>query len=241
MKKVVLKIMLGTIILEAILACLFILIGKFGDIGWKSMGSVAIIFICAIPCLFYSLIYEEKKYRKLTMIGASAVGIIALLDILMVWGIITSGEFLGKFSQTLNIIIWSLAFMSWVLSFLSPNQLLNRFKKISVALITILGFLTIIINWTGYFEGFITRLYYILIILTVASLISVLIITKIYKKEITRVGQSIANNNGNEPFEMKIENVQEIDSRGVNNVQNMNQQNALNPNENNPSNNNNNI
>ena len=54
-KKGILKIMLGSVILEAILVCIFILIGSFDDVTWKSLESVGIIFGYSIPCLFMTM------------------------------------------------------------------------------------------------------------------------------------------------------------------------------------------
>ena len=184
MKKDVLKVMLGSIILEVVLVCLFILIGSFDDVAWKSLGSVGIIFLYSIPCLFYSRIYDNEKYRNIVFVGTTAVCISAVLWIFNLWDIISESMYLGKIVGTLNVIIWMLVFISCLLSYASNNDLLNKFKKASMILITMLSFFITIIIWSESFpEGFLARLFYVLIVLTVGSFICTLILTKIYKNK----------------------------------------------------------
>ena len=145
MKKGVLKVMLGSVVLEAIIVCVFILIGKFNDIAWKSLASVANIFLYSIPCLFYARVYDNEKYRNLAVVGTIVVGILALNSILSLWGLLGSYAILQKIIYTLSIVMWALAFISWALSYESVNNLLNLFKKIFISLLSILSLILIII------------------------------------------------------------------------------------------------
>ena len=221
MKKSILKIMLGSVILEAILVCIFILIGSFDDVTWRSLASVGIIFGYSIPCLFYSKIYDNEKYKYIAIGGASIVCISALISILGLWDLIGNSEILGKIVGTFNVAIWMLAFISWILSYISVNNLLNLFKKISISLISLLSFFIIIIIWSESFpEGFLARLYYVLIVLTVGSFICTLILTRIYKKEIVKVSQNEdkqPNNSNNEFVAQTNSNQQLIDNNQVQN------------------------
>ena len=226
MKKGILKIMLGSVILEAILVCIFILIGSFDDVTWKSLESVGIIFGYSIPCLFYSKIYDDEKYKYIAISGASVVCVSALISILGLWDLISEGEFLGKTFGTFNVIIWMLAFVSWILSYISVNNLLNLFKKISIPLIAILSFFITIIIWTESFpEGFLGRLYYVLMVLTVGSFICTLILTRIYKKEIVKVSQNKENiqTNSNISFVTQSNNTQQSNLQSIDNNQLQNQ------------------
>lgn len=189
MKKNVLKIMLGSIILEAILVCIFILIGSFEAFAWKSLLSVGIIFFYSIPCLFYSRIYDNEKYKYIAIIGSSLVCISTLIGVLDIWELSIFGIF-GNTAETIYVIMWMLAFVSWILSYTSVNNLLSMFKKISILLITILSFFITIDIWVDIPGGFLQKLYYVLIVLTISSFICILILTKIYKKEIFKVSQN---------------------------------------------------
>ena len=226
MKKGILKIMLGSVILEAILVCIFILVGSFDNVTWKSLGSVGIIFGYSIPCLFYSKIYDDEKYKYIAISGASVACVSALISILDLWNLISEGEFLGKVVETFNVIIWMLAFISWILSYISVNSLLNLFKKISISLISLLSFFITIIIWTESFpKGFLARLYYVLIVLTVGSFICTLILTKIYKKEIEEISQNEGNmqTNSNISFVTQSNNTQQSNLQSVDNNQLQNQ------------------
>ena len=226
MKKGILKIMLGSVILEAILVCIFILVGSFGDVTWKSLGSVGIIFAYSIPCLFYSKIYDDEKYKYIAISGACVVCVSALISILSLWNLISEGVFLAKIVGTFNVTILMLAFVSWILSYISVNSLLNLFKKVSISLISLLSFFITIIIWTESFpEGFLARLYYVLIVLTVGSFICTLILTRIYKKEIVKVSQNEGNmqTNSNIGFVTQSDNTQQSNLQSVDNNQLQNQ------------------
>lgn len=191
MKKTILKIMLGSIILEAVLVCIFILIGKFTDMSWQALSSVGIIFLYSIPCLFYSKIYDDKKYKYIAITGAIFAFITAFASILGTWELIEDEGILEQFLICLNIIVWMLALMSWILSYASINKILDISKKISITLIALLSFiLNIIVLTEKHPEGFLERLYYVIIVITVGSFICTLIITKIYKKELLEDSQN---------------------------------------------------
>ena len=195
MKKGVLKVMLGSVVLEAIIVCVFILIGKFNDIAWKSLASVANIFLYSIPCLFYARVYDNEKYRNLAVVGTIVVGILALNSILSLWGLLGSYAILQKIIYTLSIVMWALAFISWALSYESVNNLLNLFKKIFISLLSILSLILIIIVWIEKFpEGFFSRLFYVLIVLTFGAFVCILILTRMFKKELINQSNEIEEN-----------------------------------------------
>lgn len=190
MKKNILKIMLGSIILEAILVCIFILIGDFDSFAWNALGSVALIFCYSIPCLFYSKIYDNEKYRYIANIGASLACILALVQILLLWKIITAGIFLTQISSSIAILVYLLAAISWILSITTLNKLLENFKNISITLSILLSSFRILSIWNeNFLEGFLLRLFYVLIVLTIGSFICTLILKRIYNKELNEIPQ----------------------------------------------------
>lgn len=183
MKKAILKIMLGTVILEALLVCVFILIGDFDDVAWQSIESVGIIFGYSIPCLFYSKIYDDEKYKYIAITGSGVVCITTVMSILSLWDLMGESDILVNILGTLNVVVWSLTFISWILSFISVNNLLSTFKKISITLILLESIFTTFNIWAGFPEDFFARLYYVLMVLTVCAFICTLILTRIYRKE----------------------------------------------------------
>ena len=110
MKKIILKIILGTIILEAILICLFILLGNFNIISWKSMASVIIVLECSIPCLFFAKIYDNSKYKNVAILGATISGIDAVISIVTLWTGFDN-NIIRKFTGSLQNFMWLLAFI----------------------------------------------------------------------------------------------------------------------------------
>jgi len=112
-------------------------------------------------------------------------------------------------SETFNVIIWMLVFISSILSFVSVNKLLDLFKKISISLISLLSFVITLIIWTEYNpEGFVLRLCFILLVLTFGAFACTLILIKIYKKEIEVVEHS--KNKNEIPNEAIINSTQTI-------------------------------
>lgn len=197
--------MLGSIILEVILVCLLILIGDFDEIAWQAIGSIGIIFGYSIPCLFYSKIYDNDKYKAIAVIGSYIAFFAALISVLNLWGPLIEGDF--ELIATFNVVIWMLAFISWILSLSSVNEILKLFKKINVILLTILSFFIIVDIWSANFpEGFLARLYYVLIVLTIGSLICLLILTKVYKKEIvtSEYDKQKSDSNNDKPLQSTV-------------------------------------
>ena len=182
MKKIILKIILGTIILEAILICFFILLGNFNKVSWKSLASVAIVLNCSIPCLFYAKIYDNPKYKNIAILGVAISGINAIIFILTLWTGFKN-NIIGKVKGTLQNFMWLLVFISQLLSYKSIEKIVNYFKKISICTLILLNIFILTIIWAEKFpENFIARLFYIIIVLTVTSYIATLIVVRIYKK-----------------------------------------------------------
>lgn len=196
MRKVILKIMLGAIIAEVCLVCILILTGNIASIGYRSLASVGTIFLYSIPCLAYSEIYYNKKYKYIAICGASFAGILALISIIEMWSSDFGSIFSSKFNSTLSVIVWALAIVSYILSYISSNKLVNLFKKLNMIVITILSAFIIFFVWMGVLpDGIFARLFYMLIVLCAGLIIGFLILTKIYKNEISRLSSEDENLN----------------------------------------------
>lgn len=195
MKKNVLKVMLGSVIGEAILVCLFILIGSFDSIAVKSMGSIAIIFTFSIPCLFYAGIYDNNKYKNIAITGTVLAGITAFICILGVLEITEWNEVLIKSVSIFTVLVWALALISWVLSYNSINNIIKTFKSITISLTSIFSiFVILIILAEDFPDGFLGRLFYVIIVLLAGSNICMRILIRIYRKEINETNDVLDNN-----------------------------------------------
>lgn len=184
MKKQVLKVMLGAIIFEVVLVCLFILMGNFNSVSAKALGSGLIIFCYSIPCLNYSKISDNEKYRSISIAGVSVAFCAALLTILRLWDILKLSSFLFKIDISLTILTVALSIISLVLSYVYVNDLFERFKKVCVILVSLLSFLYIVIVLLEMNpQGLFLRLLWVINVLTIGSYLCTAVLAKIYKKE----------------------------------------------------------
>lgn len=182
MKKVILKIILGSIILEAILICVFILLGNFNEVTWKSMASVAIVLECSIPCLFYAKIYDNPKYKNIAILSAAISGINAIISILTLL-IEFNTDIIGKILSTLQSFMWTLVFVSQLLSYNLTEKTFNYLKRISICNLVLLNIFMLYTIWTKKFpKDFAARLFVMIIVLSISSYIATLIAVEIYRK-----------------------------------------------------------
>ena len=185
MKKSILKIMLGTIILEVLLVCTFILLGSFDEILGKMMLSVAVVFFYSIPCLFYARLYDNDKYKEISLCSSLVVFLAAVITILAIVEVLPGNVFFDKTLGVLRILIGGLTFISWLLYYPNVNRIFSGFKETSIGLITMVCALSIPIYIMDFLpENLFGRLYYMLIVLSSGSFICTLILSVIYKKEI---------------------------------------------------------
>ena len=184
MRKATLKVMLGTVIIEVILVCVLILMGKLNDVVGRTMLSVAIIFFNSLPCLLYARIYDDEKVKMIAVVGAILTSVAALLGILNVWKLIDVNGALEKVVKVIEIFVWSLALISWILSYKPINKVVNIFRNSSSISLAIFSLLTAIMVLIDYeLEGFMLRLYFVLMVITAGLYVCMYIVTKIYKKE----------------------------------------------------------
>ncbi len=185
MRKNILRIMLGSIIFDVVLVCLFILLGDFSKIGNYTLISTGIIFGYSIPCLFYSKIYDKPKYKYIAIIGSIIVFAAALICILAVWGLFTFNDTFAKTVGTLDIFIVMMAIVSWILSYAYESVLFKVFQIIGISSSAILSVcITIAILKEKFPEGFLFRLYAVLLVLLVGSLVCIGIMNRINTKNI---------------------------------------------------------
>ena len=184
MKKNVLKVMLGAIVFEVVLACIFILLGNFNLVSARALGSGWIIFGYAIPCLFYSRVSDDEKYKNISIAGTICAFSAALLAILFTWGVFEDNDFFWNVFISLSILVGTFAVICLELSFVSVNELFDKFKKACIILTSIISIwyiaMVIIVPFP---DGFLLRLFWVLNVLTVGSFVCTLILALIYKKE----------------------------------------------------------
>ncbi len=210
MKNNVLKIMIGSIIVEVLLICIFILFKSF---NYRAIFSVGIIFAHTIPCLFYSKIYDNYEYRFIAVIGSILAFVSCLIQILFLWNVITVGIFLTKLLLSLRIIMAMLAIVSLTLSFNTQNRTFILFKKITNSLLIILSLYINIVVWLEISSNnFLLRLFLILLVLTTGSLACTFILAIIHKNEKEEHAQKLNNQVYDNSFNNQFSNIQSNNS-----------------------------
>ncbi len=182
MKKAVLKILLGTVIAEMILACFFILIDDIGGLSEKTLTSVMVVFFYSLPCLIYSKLYDNSEYKTIAIIAAITAGGAAILNIISMWTLTEVNGNLAKLYATLNILACMFMLLSAVLPLHRRNKMFKAFRTLSiVTLLSITLLIEIFLLGEFFPNGFGARLVAIISILGFGSFIATLILSKIYK------------------------------------------------------------
>ena len=185
MKDSVLKIMLGTIAVNVVITCIFILTKDSYVVALKAVTSMESVLLYAIPFWLYCRIVDDEEYRKLATIGSVLALITSIFNALVVWGLLSQSVFMTKLVYSFNITIWVLAYLSWIYSIRTVNDLLAMLKKVSSIITIIMGLGIGLYIWTGSLpDGFIVKLVYLLIVLGIGAFVSTFISSKFYRKEI---------------------------------------------------------
>ena len=210
MKKSILKIMIGSVILEVLVICFFIIIGINGNTYFgKISASILCVFLYCIPCLFYTRLCNNEKYKYVVKVGVYMVIVAGVMSILSNWGlfdvkqkavklaIVSSASpihevipVVSNIINSLNSAIVTLAFMAIPLSYPDINKIFNIFKKSTIVLLGLSFINTIIYIWIPeiiQYNEILQRLVLVVTILTIGSLICLLITRIMYKKEINEL------------------------------------------------------
>ena len=182
MKKAILKVLVGTIIAEMILACFFVLIDDMGDLSENTLMSVMVVFLYSLPCLIYSKLYDDSNYKTIAIIATITVGGAALLNIISMWTLTEVNGSLAKLYTTLNLLACMFILLSVILPLHHENKMFKTFRALSImTLLSITLLIEIFLLGEFFPDGFGARLVAIISILGFGSFIATLILSKIYK------------------------------------------------------------
>lgn len=182
MKNNVLKLMIGTIIVEVVLVCILILVGEMDSVGMNAIGSGLIILEVLIPCSMCAKIYDRNEYKYIGIAAMVIAFIIVVLATLGIWEIIFEEKDVENIVGALHSILWYLGFTSIILSYPKDNKVLNRFKIATIIIMGLLSlFITVLFIKEDFPDGFLARLFFVLIILSIGSYASTYILSKIKK------------------------------------------------------------
>ena len=178
MKKNILKILIISLCISALIGIIIILTGKFGKLESKILLTTLSIFIFSIPSLCCSTIYDKDK--KLSKIGIIISILANIISILLIWKIIDRNIIIPwKFLITLILLSNSLGHISLLL-LLNSNKITKIVRNITITLSIIIDLILLLIIWFN-IEFISFRIILILIILITLGTITSPILNKIYK------------------------------------------------------------
>ena len=157
MKKTILKVLIATFIISAVLGIGIVLLDLWNEVTAKILLSTVTIFSASIPGLCCSISYEKSKNVVVPQIGMIVTTISCIYFLLLVWEIITfnwSNEFAWDFMSTCILLPISFGHISLMLLIDSEDSKVNIFKIGTIILAVILNVLVlveiyanIIMNW----------------------------------------------------------------------------------------------
>ena len=211
MKKNVLKILIATLIISAILGISIIVLDLWNEMSVKVLATTAIIFGFSIPGLCCSTIYEKEDVKPFSIAGMTICVIGCLYILLLLWGILPTNGFFDVFTWKviLSSIILSSSFghLSLLLSITSNEKIVQYFKNSTIVLSIIIDILLLImiifeveINW---------QLITVLAILIVLGTIVTPIMNKLNK------GNSSKPSNNNDKYEQLEKLKKLLDSNAI--------------------------
>ena len=157
MKKIVLKTLIFTFIISAVLGISIIFLDLWNDITGKILLSTVVIFGFSIPGLSCSTNYEKAKDKTFSIVGISTCFISCIYSLLLTWGFLEFDLFdVLNWKLILSGILLSSSFghISLLLLIDSKEKIVNYFKNGTIILSVIMDillmtmiFLVIEIEW----------------------------------------------------------------------------------------------
>ena len=192
MKKNILKILVVSLIVSALIGIFAIITGTFGTLEAKILSTTLTIFMFSISGLCCSTIYEIKKYKKISIIGIIISLISAIYTILIIWGVLDICIIFCK-NQNRNTwrILWSLiilscssAHLSLILKIDNKNDIVQKTKLGAIVISLLLDFIILMLSWSIIqYNDIYNRILIVLAILVTLGTIITPILNKIYKKD----------------------------------------------------------
>lgn len=180
MKKTILKVIIGTICIEALLLVIFILLGEINNVLWKSLGCAGLIILYCIPCLIHTDIHEKNKI--FSNIGISLALFSCLYYIIILIFDVDIPNLINEITTIIISETWFFTFYSLIIR-VNNKSIIKFFKNGTLTTASGINIYHIIMIISGKNpEGFFLRLYAILWVLTISGSVSLLILNKIHNK-----------------------------------------------------------
>ena len=141
MKKIILKTLIITFIISALLGIGIVLLDLWNDVSVRILLTTVTIFCASIPGLCCSISYEKSKNNIVPLAGMVACTISCIYFILLIWELITFNLFSNlelDFMATFIVLPVSLGHISLLLLIDSDDNKVNGFKIGTIILSVIL-------------------------------------------------------------------------------------------------------
>lgn len=195
MKKKILKLLVGSLCLSALIGIFIILFGSFNEIEGKILLTTLLIFGYSIPGLCASTIYEKEKLHSFSILGISLSLISCIYMLGLLWEFF-SFDFFNinhwKIIFSLNILCLSTGHLSLILLINNQNNIVSTFKISTVVISIIIDLMILTLIWDlSLANDLYFRILLVLGILATLGTVGTPILNKIYKQENTN---DITNN-----------------------------------------------
>lgn len=157
MKKVALKTLIITFIINAILGISIILLNLWNDITSKILLTTVTIFGFSIPCLICSTNYEKAKNKLIPIIGMTICFVSCIYFSLLIWEIFNFDfldSLLWKFELTCILLSISFGHICLLLLINSTEKIVKIFRNSTITLSIIMDLFLLIeifveteLNW----------------------------------------------------------------------------------------------
>ena len=144
-KKILLKILVTTLIISALLGICSIIFNSFDSITIKILLTTAAVFISSLLGLCCSTIADKPNLKVFSTIGISICFISCMYFILLIWSNMTRYIFDVRIIILLISLSISSAHICMLLSLKSNNQLVTTLRFYTIALSIIMNLLLIIV------------------------------------------------------------------------------------------------
>lgn len=147
MKRTILKVLIVTFIVSAVLGIGIILLDIWNEVTAKILLSTVTIFSASIPGLCCSISYEKSTNKTVPFIGMIACSISCLYFLLLIWELLTFkwfDEFAWDFMSTCILVPITFAHISLLLLIDSDDSKVNGFKIGTIALAILMDILILI-------------------------------------------------------------------------------------------------
>ena len=185
MKKIILKCLIGTLAISALLGIIIIVFELWDDTAFKVLMTTISLFCTSIPGLCISTIYESK-YKVFSIIGLSVCGLSCLYFLGSTW--INSFQYILDdwwWQIFLSLCVFTVFFaQTSLMLFIKNDHKVVKAAKISTIAVSGVFYLLILADIYTNFDDFINYKF-IVVSLILATLCTIVtpILNKIYKKK----------------------------------------------------------